>query len=362
MEWGVIAAISVGVIVVVAVWWWVPQWQTNRPRFRIRDPKARADVEDNLRKSIGQLLGGAAVLLGAGLAFYQTQRTLKESDAQSQRALAASAEQLQRNLDASRALLISQQIAQGFDELSSDKLILRLGGIYSLEGVMNNSPQYHQPVLEALCAFVRNGASDQTNKTKPALDIQAALTVIGRRQAGGGTVNLTGADLTNADLTNANLSDAVFYYAQMHDAVLEDANLTGASLFEADLGGADLNGAELSGTTLIKANLEGATMVETNLKDAFLGGANLTNALLYGAILVGAGLSGANLTGADLTNADLTNADLGGANLTNAHLNGVHLNGVDLSRAFLRGAYYDNTTKFPPEFSPGKRGMVSDNN
>jgi hypothetical protein len=36
---------------------------------------------------------------------------------------------------------------------------VQLGGSYALEGVMNTSEQYHQPVLEALCAFVRDGTS-----------------------------------------------------------------------------------------------------------------------------------------------------------------------------------------------------------
>jgi hypothetical protein len=70
----------------------------------------------------------------------------------------------------------------------------RLGGIYALEGVMNTSEQYHRLVLEALCAFVRDRthAADTlpkvTKKTpsaapeqQPAADVQAALTVIGRR-------------------------------------------------------------------------------------------------------------------------------------------------------------------------------------
>ena len=48
---------------------------------------------------------------------------------------------------ASRDLLISNQVAKGFEQLSSDKLVVRLGGIYALEGVMNTSEQYHQPVL-----------------------------------------------------------------------------------------------------------------------------------------------------------------------------------------------------------------------
>jgi hypothetical protein len=62
--------VAAGVLVVIAtmVWWWVPKWQANRLSLKIRDPKARADVEDNFRKTIGQLLGGAAVLIGTGFA------------------------------------------------------------------------------------------------------------------------------------------------------------------------------------------------------------------------------------------------------------------------------------------------------
>jgi hypothetical protein len=41
------------------------------------DPKARADIEDNFRKTIGQALGGIFVLLGAGLAYYGTLQTLQ---------------------------------------------------------------------------------------------------------------------------------------------------------------------------------------------------------------------------------------------------------------------------------------------
>jgi len=46
---------------------------------------------------------------------------------------------------------------------------------------MNTSEQYHQPVLEALCAFVRDGTRTYTGEGPPATDIQAALTVISRR-------------------------------------------------------------------------------------------------------------------------------------------------------------------------------------
>jgi len=61
--------------------------------------------------------------------------------------------------------------------------VVRLGGIYALEGVMNTSEQYSYPVLEALSAFVRDGTRTETGDGSPATDIQAALTVILSRRS-----------------------------------------------------------------------------------------------------------------------------------------------------------------------------------
>jgi hypothetical protein len=71
MPWWVVAGAGAAVIVAIAttLWWWLPKWQVNLLRLEIPDAKARADVEDNFRKTIGQLFGGAAVLAGAGFAY-----------------------------------------------------------------------------------------------------------------------------------------------------------------------------------------------------------------------------------------------------------------------------------------------------
>ena len=53
------------------LWWRLPKWQVDRLALKIRDPKARADFEDNFRKTVVQTLGGAAVLFGAGFAVFQ---------------------------------------------------------------------------------------------------------------------------------------------------------------------------------------------------------------------------------------------------------------------------------------------------
>ena len=274
-------AVLAALLLAIAIWWlwWrLPKREVARLALKIRDPKARADIEDNYRKTVGQALGGVAVLLGAGLAYLQF--------SQQQRA--------------SHDLLISNQVSKGFEQLGSEKVVVRLGGIYALEGVMNNSDQYHQPVLEALSAFVREGAKmPATPPTpellptvpKPPTDIQAALTVIGRRSAGYGIVDLTGANIPGAYLFGVNL----------RDAILRDANLLGG----ANLSYTDLTGADLTNANLGIANLTGVNLHRADLTRALLPSANLSNAQLVNANLTHALLPETNLTGANLIFADL---------------------------------------------------------
>jgi hypothetical protein len=89
--------------------------------------------------------------------------------------------QIEQQQTSAHDLLISNQVAKGFELLGNKEgLLQRLGGIYALEGVMNTSKEYYQPVLEALCAFVRDGTKNGTAAGPLITDIQAALTVIGR--------------------------------------------------------------------------------------------------------------------------------------------------------------------------------------
>jgi uncharacterized protein YjbI with pentapeptide repeats len=239
-------AVLAALLLAAAIWWlwWrLPKREAARLALKIRDAKARADVEDNYRKTVGQALGGIAVLLGAGLAYLQFSQQQRAADLQ-----------FRQQQQASHDLLISSQVSKGFELLGSEKVAVRLGGIYALEGVMNNSDQYHQAVLDALAAFLREGAKAPTTPLTPGpltrgapTDIQAALTVIGRRSAHANeTINLIGANLAGAILNGANGANLTY-------ANLNDADLTGATLIDTNLTGADLSDANLS-----MVNLAGA--------------------------------------------------------------------------------------------------------
>jgi uncharacterized protein YjbI with pentapeptide repeats len=279
----VIASVVPTVLLLAAIWWlwWrLPRRQLHRLDIQIHDPKARADTEDNFRKTVGQALGGAAVLIGAVAAYLQ----------------------FTQQQQASHDLLISNQVSKGFEQLASDKITERLGGIYALEGVMKTSDQYHQPVLEALCAFVRDSTLESVND-KAATDVQAALTVIGRRAEGQGDVNLVGASLVNADLNHANLRSAKLEHSDLTSANLMEANLAHASLDDAHL-----DGALLLGANMLLVSLGGAHLTHTTLAYVNLTGASLVFADLRGASLVLSHLGDTNLRNADLTDADMRDA------------------------------------------------------
>ena len=253
-----------------------------------------------------------------------------------------------RNFTLSREGQVTDRYTKAVEQLGSDKLDVRIGGIYALERVARDSARDHATVMEVLTAFIRehsrepwpvdsNGAQQGEKKTRP--DVQAAVTVAGRRDAKRDILpidladaNLTRANLSGADLSGADLGDVNLAGANLAGANLTYARLTRANLADADLGGANLGGANLGG-----ADLGGAYLTAAYLTYADLSGARLTGARLSGARLTGADLGGADLvaalTGARLTGADLGGADLGGVNLAVADLTDADLTDADLTDA-----------------------------
>jgi hypothetical protein len=232
---GIIAAALSAVL-----WWWGPKWQMRS--ITAPGPKERADIEDNFRKTIGQAVGGIiAAFVAAGFTYTQFLQQQKATEAQQ-----ASA----------REQLSADQMVKGLELLGNTIILQRLGGIYTLGVVINGSSLYSQPALETLCAFIRDGTIGMIVGEEPSTDIQAALTVIGRRAAEPGRVDLANANLSRANLSRANLSRAN----------LNGADLIGANLSDAYLNDANVNGANLIGAKGIsQSQLDQACGVDVRL-------------------------------------------------------------------------------------------------
>jgi hypothetical protein len=290
-------------IVVILLLWKLPVLQVARSRA-LTDEK-RFDRENEARKTLAQVLAGVFVLAS----LYSSVQTF----------------------DLSRQGQITDRFTKAIEQLGAvesaaavdtngrpkPKLEVRLGAIYALERIADDSERDHWPIMEVLTAYIREnspakGRSKQTTLPEMSadppprlrIDIQAILDVINRRN-----LNYDPPD-RHLDLSGSDLSGAHLYRSHLNFADLSNADLVGANLRYADLAGANLVEAHLVGAYFVGANLRAANFSGEDLRRAYLSGANLREA----------NLSEANLVGADLRSADLRDASFRGADLRDANL------------------------------------------
>jgi Pentapeptide repeats (8 copies) len=302
-RWTLPAAVAVLTVLVLgglwAVWVAVPRWTVpDASEADLRDVPAEAkwQAQDSRRKlrndartTLLQGLGGLAVLVGATAALSQVR--------------------------VARGGQVTERFTRAIDHLGHESLDVRLGGIYALERITLDSEEDRSTIAEVLTTFVRGHApwppsrpgqppedlpvQDIAPLQRWAPDVQAALTVLGRREPAFGPA----LDLRHTDLRGANLRRAV----------------------------------------LEEAVLEGARLQRANLSHALLRAAHLEDAQLQGALLYGA-----RMRSAYLERAQMQGAQLGGAKL--------YL--TDLDRAQLQGAVYNPGTSWPPHFDPNAAGAI----
>jgi hypothetical protein len=120
-----------------------------------------------------------------------------------------------------------------------------VAAIYLLEGVARDAPEhYHGPIVELLSAYVREHAPwppRHSAQTRPPADVQAALTVLGRRTPRDGEpeIRLSGTDLRGAVLRSGHFERARFRRTHLEGARLEGSHLEGAKFRDAHLEGTD---------------------------------------------------------------------------------------------------------------------------
>jgi uncharacterized protein YjbI with pentapeptide repeats len=298
----------------------VPHWQVSG----IDNATVQASQENQNRATLAQMFGGIAI----AISLYYTWRRIGIAE---------------EDLKAIKEGQITERFTRAVDQLGAldqfgnPSIEIRLGGIYALERIANESEKDYWPIIEILTAYLRKNSSFKTveNKTfttlsmdiqanettkkeipyvdKMSLDVQAILTVIKRRKSfftNGESIglNLQKTHLRGVDLKGTHLEGAHLERADLKEAHLEGAHLEGADLKGAHLEGACLDGAHLERADLNGAHLEGAYLTGTHLEKAFL-----LIAHLEGAYLIGTYFEGAYLKGADLERAYLIGAHLEGA-------------------------------------------------
>ncbi|MFE9399253.1 pentapeptide repeat-containing protein [Streptomyces flavidovirens] len=298
----------------------------------------RLKAVNDVRTTLLQTVGGMVVLFGA----YATWRQLRVS---------------QDGLRATHEGYVTDRFSTAVDQLGSDKLETRIGGLHALWRIAEHSARDREAVISIQAAYLRThlpwppagpeapAADVPINDVVPlevrAADAQVALTGLGvlllqpREQS---WVNLSVTDLRRADCDGLWLHEVNLDRSCMESAGLYHANLTQASLVSVNLRYADLKTAILRRARCVLADLRGARLVETDLRDA-------------------------DFTEADLREANLRKADAGGAvfrraDLRLADLRGSDLSTADLLQARLTGALASEHTRWPAGFDHAAAGVV----
>jgi Pentapeptide repeats (8 copies) len=309
--------VSMVLIVVILAVWKIPQRQLEPLKAKIQrernslQPQDRLKLEHDARKlendartTLIQAVGGLALLIGLYFTA-KTWHTTQEGQ-------------------------VTDRFTKAINHLGEtgpEKLAIRLGGIYALERIARDSERDHWPIMEILTNYIierapwppkgdqlpEGGQEVESNslRAKLAIDIQAVLTVLGRRnrtfEQEDQSLNLQRTDLRGADLQHLHLERANLSEAHLERAIFGQVHLEKALLIEAHLEGALLIGTHLEGAALIGANLKGCWF-----PTAYLKGADFLDADLDGADFRVAHLNGSrNLTIEQLASVEtLYDADL----------------------------------------------------
>ncbi|MET8559289.1 pentapeptide repeat-containing protein [Streptomyces flaveolus] len=187
----------------------------------------------------------------------------------------------------SEELTISEQgqIADRYDKaierLDDGSANIRRSAVFSLQGIVEDSPRQQPAVIYDLSQYIRTHAAKKATSAEKAPDIQAALSVLGQRDPGHDgdrAIDLRGVHLADVDLKGADLSGALLAGAVFSRGDLEDTKLSGADLRGAALRGTNLHGVDLSRANLYKTDLRQADLTEADLRGTDLTGAELTGA------------------------------------------------------------------------------------
>ncbi len=233
-------------IVSILIIIYLPKYQINQ--LESSDGLEIKNIENELRKTVIQLMGGIFLIIGIFFSWITYTQT-KERD-------------------------FSEQINKIISLMGNDKDYIKIGAIYSLEQIINNENN-NSIILEILTSYIRDNAKLENKIHSSNNELrQAVVKVISnvRKYDSDMQIDLSSIDLSTLFLQSMNLKNIKFIGSSFHSSDLKNTSF--------DYG-------ILSGSLFDNANLENTSFKNTDLRYASFKKANIRNANFSGADLSG---------------------------------------------------------------------------
>jgi uncharacterized protein YjbI with pentapeptide repeats len=351
-------------IVLLFLLWRLPKRKAARLTSGLKE---QFDIENETRKTWATIVGGIAVLFS--LLFAWGNLRVTQDNLHTTQTTAAI------NQDLTREGQITDRFTNAIAQLgeeNSEKMMLRIGGIYALERIAKDSKKDHWPIMEILTAFVRKEtpmswkAAQLRETSAPVKDDPLQKFVRKERCLSRKAAQLreTSAPVdVNRRRKSVRKETCLPQEADQCRKTSAAANVNRHRKFQSDIVAVltvlkqrnwedekkdqqiplsyEENGQQTTGNYTKKGehlNLRSIDLSDVNLAEAQLNGALLEGAYLENAGLWEAQLRGAQLYGVVLRNARLIKANLREANLWRADLTGANFLGAELEGADVREA------------------------
>ncbi|MEO0495982.1 MAG: pentapeptide repeat-containing protein, partial [Pseudomonadota bacterium] len=311
------------------------------------------------------LTGSLVALVGAPLALLRVHTVERQTKAQEEGLVTERINKAVENLGAVRSVWVAGDDGDGCDR-TEPNMEVRVGAIYALERIAQDSPRDHIQIMEILCAYVRQNAPASSAPDLPdapqwfegknedgetfdqkistwqgehaakladysaPIDIQTAVTVIGRRSPEEIRKQEWGAWQPYSEMVGwypAHPTDATEKELKSYHEAIESWEKKVsqwqrlAPIFRLDLRATNL--------TALDASARGKS-------------ADWSHALFTGAKVQRANFGNAQLQEADFENAQVQRAYFGNAQVQRANFGNAQAQGANFGNAQLQGAYFGN--------------------
>jgi len=241
-------------LILVVLIWYLPKAQLRRHRMDLLSQAEAIDLENKLRITISQILGGILLLSGIYLTYTQNVNLkIKEN---------------------------TELLSNSLKQLDDSNIGIRLGAVYTLDQLSQRSVEYNDIVFNIFENYIQEKSNKDSLQTER--DIELMLKLIGKGKFKHRSIKLSDCrfayiDLSGLDFSSVNFSNCRFSNCGFANSNFDSTSLNLAQFIECNLADCKFRNTELMVSKFRDCNLGRALLANSILASSDFSGCDLEN-------------------------------------------------------------------------------------